>query len=44
MDIQFKDWKSFACFFSAEYCQAFLRKCYQKGGVENPAKSEKSSV
>jgi hypothetical protein len=36
LDTQYKDWKGFACFFSAEYCQAFLRKCYQKGGVENP--------
>jgi len=36
LDIQYKDWKSFTSFFSAEYCQAFLKKCYIKGGVENP--------
>jgi hypothetical protein len=34
--IPFKGWKSFHCFFSAEYCQSYLKNSYQKSGVENP--------
>jgi len=29
MHTSYKDWSSFSCFFSAEYSQAFLKKCYQ---------------
>ncbi|MDQ6595351.1 hypothetical protein E2K98_28485 [Bacillus salipaludis] len=36
MDISYKDWKSFSCFFSAEYCQLFLKRNYQKRMIENP--------
>ena len=36
MGIEYKDWKSYSCFFSAEYCQRFLKKCYQKRNIENP--------
>ena len=28
--------KATACFFSAEYCQRFLKNCYQKRNIENP--------
>ncbi|WP_235714548.1 YaaC family protein [Neobacillus dielmonensis] len=28
--IPYKGWKSFSSFFSAEYCQRYLKKCYQK--------------
>lgn len=34
--MQYKDWKSYSCFFSAEYCQRFLKTCYQKRQIENP--------
>jgi hypothetical protein len=34
--IQYKGWKSYSCFFSAEYCQRFLKNCYQKHNIENP--------
>lgn len=33
---QYKGWKSYSCFFSAEYCQKFLKNCYQKLNIENP--------
>ena len=36
MNTEYKDWKSYACFFSAEYCQRFLKNCYQKRNIENP--------
>ncbi|WP_066074790.1 YaaC family protein [Neobacillus soli] len=36
MTIQYKGWKSFACFFSAEYCQRYLKNSYQKYNIENP--------
>jgi hypothetical protein len=36
LDIKYKNWKSYACFFSAEYCQRFLKNCYQKRQIENP--------
>lgn len=32
----YKGWRSFSCFFSAEYCQVFLKKCYQKNNVDQP--------
>nr|WP_191277246.1 YaaC family protein [Neobacillus kokaensis] len=38
------DWTSFSRFFSAEYCQSFLKTCYQKNNIENPeAKSYDNS-
>ncbi|MFF2450804.1 YaaC family protein [Neobacillus sp. NPDC058068] len=36
MGIQYKDWKSFSCFFSAEYCQRYLKTSYQKYKLDNP--------
>ncbi|WP_066389922.1 YaaC family protein [Neobacillus mesonae] len=27
---------NFTCFFSAEYCQKYLKNCYQKGNIDNP--------
>jgi hypothetical protein len=36
LDIEYKHWKSYSCFFSAEYCQRFLKSCYQKRNIENP--------
>ncbi|WP_081799487.1 YaaC family protein [Neobacillus jeddahensis] len=36
MDIQYKDWNNFSCFFSAEYCQRYLKSCYQKGNIDQP--------
>ncbi|MFJ7730175.1 YaaC family protein [Neobacillus sp. NPDC097160] len=36
MGIQYKDWKSFSVFFSAEYCQRFLKNNYQKRNIDNP--------
>jgi hypothetical protein len=33
---QYKSWKSFSCFFSAEYCQKYLKMCYQKRNIDNP--------
>lgn len=36
MGIHFKGWKSYASFFSAEYCQQFLKNKYQKSNLENP--------
>lgn len=36
MVIHFKGWKSYASFFSAEYCQHFLKNKYKKSNLENP--------
>jgi len=36
LDIQYKSWKSFSCFFSAEYCQQYLRNRYQLLNINNP--------
>lgn len=36
MNITYHGWKNYTCFFSAEYCQGFLKNCYQKSGIENP--------
>ncbi|MGX6446423.1 YaaC family protein [Neobacillus sp. K501] len=36
MVIHFKGWKSYASFFSAEFCQQFLKNKYQKSKLENP--------
>jgi hypothetical protein len=35
LGIQYKDWKSFSCFFSVEYCQRYLKNSYQKCNIEN---------
>jgi hypothetical protein len=32
----FKGWKSYNCFYSAEYCQLFLKNIYQKKNHQNP--------
>ncbi|WP_462411324.1 YaaC family protein [Neobacillus sp. Marseille-QA0830] len=34
MVTSYKGWKSYAGFFSAEYCQRFLKKCYQRRQIE----------
>jgi hypothetical protein len=34
--IPYIGWKSFSCFFSAEYCQTYLKNSYQKRNLENP--------
>ncbi|MFZ7946867.1 YaaC family protein [Neobacillus sp. 19] len=36
MHIEYKGWKSFSSFFSAEYCQRYLKTSYQKLKLENP--------
>jgi hypothetical protein len=36
LSIQYKGWKSYSCFFSAEYCQRYLKNCYQKLKLDNP--------
>lgn len=36
LSIPYSDWKNFSCFYSAEYSQVHLKRCYQKGSVENP--------
>ncbi|MBO0962746.1 YaaC family protein [Neobacillus sp. MM2021_6] len=36
MNKGFKGWKSFSCFFSAEYCQRYLKSSYQRLNFENP--------
>jgi hypothetical protein len=36
LNIPYKDWKSFSCFFSAEYCQAYLKNSYQRRNLDNP--------
>jgi hypothetical protein len=36
LEIQCKDWKHYSCFFSAEYCQRYLKNSYQKRNIENP--------
>jgi hypothetical protein len=32
----FQGWKSYSCFYSAEYCQLFLKSHYQTFNIENP--------
>jgi hypothetical protein len=34
--ITYKGWESFSCYFSAEYCQDFLKNCYVKAQIDNP--------
>jgi hypothetical protein len=36
LGIYYNGWKSFTCFFSAEYCQYYLKNSYQKNNLENP--------
>ncbi|MGG3564891.1 YaaC family protein [Neobacillus rhizosphaerae] len=36
MDIHYKGWKSYSSFFSAEYCQRYLKTSYQKRQIDNP--------
>ncbi|WP_376767915.1 YaaC family protein [Neobacillus endophyticus] len=40
MNTPYNGWKSFSCFFSAEFCQHYLNKCYKK---ENVAQAEQKS-
>jgi hypothetical protein len=36
LGVSFNGWKSYNCFFSADYCQSYLKNSYQKSGIENP--------
>ncbi|MEH7181385.1 YaaC family protein [Neobacillus vireti] len=36
MITDYKGWKSYACFFSAEYCQHYLKSNYKKWNIDNP--------
>ncbi|WP_413304892.1 YaaC family protein [Bacillus sp. 1P10SD] len=36
MDIHYKGWNSYSSFFSAEYCQRYLKNSYQKRQIDNP--------
>ncbi|MDR7080653.1 hypothetical protein J2Y03_005741 [Neobacillus niacini] len=36
MAADYKGWKSYASFFSAEYCQLYLKNNYRKWNIENP--------
>ena len=34
--INYKGWENYSCFFSADYCQRYLKTCYQKRNIDNP--------
>jgi hypothetical protein len=36
LNISYKGWSSYTCFFSAEYCQVYLKNCYTKNMIDNP--------
>ena len=36
MNVPYRDWKNFSCFFSAEYCQTYLKNSYQRRNLGNP--------
>ncbi|WP_148347802.1 YaaC family protein [Bacillus rubiinfantis] len=36
MNIISNSWTNFNCFFSAEYCQRYLKNCYQTMDIHNP--------
>jgi hypothetical protein len=36
VSLPYKDWNSYTLFFSAEYSQDFLKKCYRKINLEQP--------
>ncbi|MEH7119699.1 YaaC family protein [Neobacillus vireti] len=36
LNTSYKNWDNFSCFFSAEYCQRYLKTCYQKRNIEAP--------
>lgn len=36
MNIEYKGWKSYSSFFSAEYCQRYLKNSYQKHRIDHP--------
>jgi hypothetical protein len=36
LTVDYKGWKSYASFFSAEHCQSYLKSHYKKRNIENP--------
>lgn len=36
MSLPYREWNSYSLFFSAEYSQAYLKKCYRKINLEQP--------
>lgn len=36
MSLRYKEWNSYTLFFSAEYSQAYLKKCYRKLNLDQP--------
>ncbi|WP_066322371.1 YaaC family protein [Bacillus sp. FJAT-29814] len=36
MNSVYKGWSSYTCFYSAEYCQVYLKNCYIKNKIDNP--------
>jgi hypothetical protein len=36
LNIEYKGWKSYSSFFSAEYCQRYLKNSYQKHRIDHP--------
>ncbi|WLR55128.1 YaaC family protein [Mesobacillus subterraneus] len=36
MSTPYKEWNSYTLFFSAEYSQSYLKKCYRKNNIDQP--------